>query len=155
MSMHADIQSLSILVAVLSAPIAGGCGQPTPKRPLFAPAPDSPIAVGGGPGNVALGDLNGHGKPDLVAACGKAKTLTVLLGQGDGRFKAAAGGPVKLSDGPGEMVLGDLNGDGKPDLAVAYHDSYSVTLLLGDGKGGFAPAPNSPVAMKEGRHAHT
>ena len=36
------------------------------------------------------------------------------------------------------MVLGDLNGDGKLDLAIASHDSYGVMLLSGDGKGGFA-----------------
>jgi hypothetical protein len=90
----------------------------------------------------------------LVVACGKGKTVTALLGQGDGRFRAARGSPVKLPEGPNEMVLRDLNGDGKLDLAAANHDSYGVMLLLGDGAGGLAVAPNSPVVMKEGQHPH-
>jgi hypothetical protein len=104
---------------------------------------------------VALGALDGDRKLDLVAACGQDKAVTVLLGQGDGRFRAARGSPVKMADGPGDMVLGDLNGDSKTHLVVAHHDSYGVTLFLGDGRGGFALAPSSPVIMKEGRHPHT
>ena len=53
------------------------------------------------------------------------------------------------------MVLGDVNGDSNLDLAIDSHDSYGVALLLGDGKGGLARAPNSPIVMKEGRHPHT
>jgi hypothetical protein len=83
------------------------------------------------------------------------KTVTALLGQGDGRFRAASGGPVKLADGPGDMVLRDLNGDSKLDLAVAHHESYGVTLLAGDGHGGFAVARQSPIVMKEGEGPHT
>src|SRR5687767_8078961 len=116
--------------SVALAGILVGCsacgGGPTP---LFQASPGSPIAVAGGPGNVALGDLDGDGKLDLVVACGKGKSVPVFLGQGDGRFRPAPGGPVKLADGPGDMVLSDLNGDGKLDLAVAHHDSYGVTLL--------------------------
>ena len=83
------------------------------------------------------------------------KSITVLLGQGDGRFRRRHPGPVKLPEGPSEMVLGDLNGDGKLDLALANHDSYGVMLLFGDGEGGFALAPNSPIVMKDGQHPHT
>src|SRR5258708_9747826 len=53
------------------------------------------------------------------------------------------------------MVLGDLNGDSNLDLVYVSHDSYNATMLLGDGKGGLALAPNSPIAMKEGKHPHT
>jgi hypothetical protein len=130
-----------------------GCGQAGPA--LFVPTAESPIAVAGGPGNVALGDVNGDGKLDLIVASGKGKSITVLLGQGDGRFRPAPGKPVVVPDHPSEMVLRDLNGDGKLDLALGSHDSYSVTLLLGDGNGGFALAPHSPIIMKEGKHPHT
>jgi hypothetical protein len=155
MSVQRGLRCGPFFAAVLAALLASACTPLDAQRPLFAPAPDSPIAVAGGPGNVALGELNGDGKLDLVIASGKAKSVTVLLGQGDGRFRAARGGPVKLPEGPGEMVLRDVNGDGKLDLAVANHDSYGVMLLLGDGNGGFALAPNSPIVMKEGRHPHT
>jgi hypothetical protein len=53
------------------------------------------------------------------------------------------------------MALGDVNGDKNPDLVIDSHDSYGVILLLGDGKGGMALAPNSPVVMKQGQHPHT
>jgi FG-GAP-like repeat len=143
--------SLPWLLAALTALLGSGWAD----RPLFAPAPDSPVAVAGGPGNVALGDVNGDGKPDLIVASGKDKTVTVLLGQGDGRFRPATGKPVAVADHPTEMVLRDLNGDGKLDLALASHGSYGVMLLFGDGKSGFALAPNSPIIMKEGQHPHT
>ena len=53
------------------------------------------------------------------------------------------------------MVLGDVNSDSKLDLVFVTHDSYSATLLFGDGKGGLALAPDSPIVMKDGQHPHT
>jgi hypothetical protein len=95
------------------------------------------------------------GKPDLVVTSGRDRSITGLLGQGDGRFRAARGSPLKVPDAPDEMVLLELNGDGKLDLAIANHDSYGVMVLFGDGNGGFALAPHSPIVMKEGQHPHT
>src|SRR6266511_2734943 len=153
MSVQRGLWCGRFLATVLTAFLLSACAPQPAPRPLFVSAPDSPLAVAGGPGNVALGDVNQDGKPDLVVASGRG--LTVLLGQGDGRFHVTPGSPVKLPDPPSEMVLRDLNGDGKLDLALAHHDSYGVMLLLGDGNGGFALAPNSPIVMKEGQHPHT
>lgn len=58
-------------------------------------------------------------------------------------------------DSPGDLVLGDVNGDGRLDLAWDFHDSYNVTLLLGQANGGFALAPNSPIVMRQGQSPHT
>ena len=52
-------------------------------------------------------------------------------------------------------MLGDVNGDGRLDLAWDFHDSYNVTLLLGQANGGFALAPNSPIVMRQGQSPHT
>jgi FG-GAP-like repeat len=134
---------------------AGNAGVTQSQKPIFAPAAGSPIAVGGGPGNIALGDVNKDGKPDLVVASGRSRSITVLLGQGDGQFRAARMSPIQVPDSPSEMALGDFNGDSNLDLAIASHDSYGVALLLGDGAGSFALAPNSPIVMKEGRRPHT
>jgi len=141
------------LGAALVALVGAARAQPRTEEPLFKPAPGSPIAVAGYPGNIALGDVNQDGKPDLVVASGPG--FTVLLGQGDGGFSLAPGSPVQVPARPNEMVLRDLNGDGRMDLALADHNSYAVTLLWGDGHGGFAPADEPPVIMKAGERPHT
>lgn len=134
---------------------AGAARNGSREQPLFAPAPGSPITVAGGASNVALGDLNRDGKSDLVVASGEVRSITVLLGQGDGQFRGKPDTAIAVTDSPGEMVLGDVNSDDKLDLAVVSHDSYGVMLLLGDGKGGLAVAPNSPIVMKVGQRPHT
>ncbi len=140
-------------LATVLALLASACQANRTSGSLLTPAPGSPIDVSGNPGSVAIGDVNGDARPDVVAMI--ARGMIVLLGQGDGRFRAAPSSPVQVPDGTTEMVLGDLTGDGKLDLALASHDSYGVTLLFGDGHGAFALAPHSPVIMKEGQHAHT
>jgi hypothetical protein len=155
MSVQRGLWCGRFLATVLAALLVSASAAQEVQQPSFAPAPGSPIAVAGGPGNVALGDVNQDGKPDLVVASGRDRSITVLLGQGDGRFRAARGSPVQVPGGPSEMVLRDLNGDGKLDLVIVNHDSYGVMFLLGDGNGGFALAPNSPIIMKEGQHPHT
>jgi hypothetical protein len=142
-------------VLLLSSCSAGHAKVPNLQQPMFVSAPGSPIPVSCGPGNVVVGDLNKDGKPDLVVACGDARTLTALLRTDgrDGQFRAS--NPLPLPDSPGDMVIGDLNGDNNLDLAIDSHDSYGVILILGDGKGGLVLAPNSPIVMKEGRHPHT
>ena len=145
--------SLLILVGLLSC-TAGQTNVAGPQKTILAPAPGSPIAIACEPSNVVAGDLNNDGKPDLVVACGEARSLMVLVGTDKGGgFRAST--PIPLPDGPGDIVLGDVNGDSNLDLAMDSHDSYGVVLMLGDGKGGLALAPNSPIVMKEGQHPHT
>lgn len=99
---------------------------------------------------VAIADLNGDGHPDLVVAnnCASSNSCTngavaVLLGNGDGTFQAAvaygSGGNTARS-----VAVGDLNGDGHPDLVVANQCGASnncwsgtVGVLLGNGDGTF------------------
>jgi hypothetical protein len=134
--------------------LVNACAVPEGRR-LLAPAPGSPIPIAGGPGNIILGDVNRDGRLDLIVACWKTKSITVLFGQGDGQFRATRGGPVLVPESPGEMALADVNGAGEPDLAIASHDSYVVRLLPGDGAGGFALAPDCSVVMRDGRRPHT
>ena len=97
----------------------------------FGPA--TTYAVGSGPYQVIAGDFNGDGQPDLVTAnYGPQATIVVtvsaLINQGGGTFAPQ----VTFSVGydPDALALGDFNGDGRPDLAVANADSSSVSVLL-------------------------
>jgi hypothetical protein len=91
------------------------------------------FAVGTEPRSVAIGDVNGDGKLDLVVANFSSGTLSVLLGDGVGSFALASN--VHLRDTPTFVRMGDLNGDGNIDLAVAANTG--VWVLLGDGHGSF------------------
>jgi hypothetical protein len=55
-----------------------------------------------------------------------------------------------LSSSPTSIAVGDLNGDGHPDLVLTEKASGSVTVLLGDGKGGFGAAVTYPAATLAG-----
>jgi hypothetical protein len=99
--------------------------------------------AGTNPRSVAVGDLNGDGKPDLVVANSGNATISVLLGTGTGSFGAATN--YNVGAFPYSVVIRDLNGDGKPDLAVANADSSNVSILLGNGDGTFGLATTYPV----------
>jgi hypothetical protein len=54
----------------------------------------------------------------------------VLLGNGTGGFTEAPGSPFRMEKSPWSVAVGDFNGDGKPDLAIANFESNNVTVLL-------------------------
>ena len=61
-----------------------------------------------------MGDFNGDGKSDLVAADETGNTVSVLLGNGNGTFQARQS--FSTGSRPRSIAVGDLNGDGKSDL---------------------------------------
>jgi hypothetical protein len=111
----------------------------------FTQAANSPVAVGERPSSVTVGDFNEDGVPDLAIANSGAGTVTILLGNGDGKFTQAAKSPVTVGSAPFSVVVGDFNEDGIPDLAVADSAGSKVAILLGNVDGTFLQAPNSPV----------
>ncbi len=114
----------------------------------------STLPVGRAPIAVAAGDFNGDGKIDVAIANSGDATVTILLHDGNGRFRPSAGSPFPAGPHPNDIAVADLNHDGKLDLAFANHDSTFLTVLLGDGAGGFAPAPSSPVRVDVKPHPH-
>jgi len=88
---------------------------------------------------VAVGDFNGDGNLDLaVANEGEGySSVSILLGDGTGNFNLYSS--VAVGDDPVSLAVGDFNGDGKLDLAVASLYSNTLTILLGDGTGNFTP----------------
>jgi hypothetical protein len=82
------------------------------------------------PSNVGVGDFNGDGMTDLIVRGGAAVAL--LYGHGDGAFTVGSQMSVPSDSGLGHqtVVVGDLNGDGMPDLALANSVGNSVAVLL-------------------------
>ncbi len=111
----------------------------------FTQAANSPVVVGEQPGSMAMEDFNGDGIADLAVANFGDGTVTILLGNGDGTFRQAAGSPVTAGATPYSVATGDFNGDGVPDLAVANGGADTVTILLGTGGGKFTEAASSPA----------
>jgi uncharacterized protein (TIGR03437 family) len=119
----------------------------------FLPGPSSPYPVGTNPKSVAIGDFNGDGLPDLAIANSNDGTVTVLLNSKSGVFTAATNSPFSVGAEPTSVVVGDFNKDGKLDLAFANELGNNVTLLLGNGSGGFTAATGSPFAVGNGPHS--
>ena len=63
-----------------------------------------------------------------------------MLGDGTGHFSAPTN--FTVGDAPFSVAVGDFNGDGRQDLAVANADSDNASILLGDGAGNFSAATN-------------
>ena len=79
--------------------------------------------------NLALADVNGDGKLDVIGVDPYITTASVLFGNGDGTLKPQVSYPGGAS--PGAVVAGDFNGDGRTDLAIANNATNSVSVLLG------------------------
>ena len=92
------------------------------------------------PAVIAIADMNADGKPDLIFAGSSSNSanevVTVLLGNGNGTFRAAATSTTSNSDGATGIVVVDFNQDGKPDVVLG--GSSSPYLLPGNGDGTFA-----------------
>jgi Ca2+-binding RTX toxin-like protein len=100
--------------------------------------------------SIAVGDLNSDGKADLAVTnttddAGVVSIVAVFLGNGDGTFAPAPGSPIAVgSAGVEAVVVGDVDGNSVPDLAIVTLDK--VTILLGNGDGTFAATADSPFS---------
>ena len=100
---------------------------------------------GSTPLSVAVRDVNGDGKPDIVVANAGSDNLGVLIGKGDGTFQPAVSYGT-LWPGPVQVAIADVNGDHKPDLVAADLNTIPsfVSVLLGNGDGTFQAAVTYP-----------
>ena len=125
--------------------------------------PPIKYGVGDNPVSLAAADVNGDGKPDIIVVNGelgvpspRSDTVSVLLQdpQNPGQFLPAVDYPTGKV--PNAVAIGDLNGDGRPDLAVADSTGISVLLQSSSAPGTFLPlttlalgAPTSSVAIAD------
>ena len=106
----------------------------------------SDLAAGRQPNYLRSGDFDGDGRADLVVSDLASSTLLMFRSTtlGFERSRLLAG------DGPTALVAEDLNGDGLLDLLVANGASADISVLIGDGAGGFPTAfrlPGMPLAV--------
>lgn len=120
---------------------------PAASAMLFVPGPGSPYSVGTKPLALAVGDFNGDGHSDLAVADYGTSSVQVLLGNGRGRLTPAPGSPFAVGTGPTSIAAGDVNGDGHLDLVTTNFGAGTVSVLLGNGSGGFTPAASSPLTV--------
>ena len=102
-------------------------------------APNSPLTTPSLPCFITTGDFNNDGKKDLAVGYFDAVSyITIYLGNGNGTFGTGTNFTVTGSY-PNSIAVGDFNMDGKQDLVVACQGSNNISILIGDGAGGFAP----------------
>ncbi len=101
--------------------------------------------VGANCASIAVGDFNDDGRPDLAVTNygGGHNYVSILLGVGNGTFQAPVN--YNVGNGPDCVVVGDFNGDGRPDLAVANGNGTTVSILTGNANGTFQAAVNYNV----------
>lgn len=115
------------------------------------PAPQHPLSI-------AIGDLNGDRSPDLVTANFKGHgaprpdSVSVFLNRGDGTFRPRRDYRAKGDSGFGPIAIGDLNGDGRQDVAVGQElgeragpPRWRVAVLVGRGDGSFTRRIDYPT----------
>jgi hypothetical protein len=117
------------LGGTISQPPEWGC-TPPPPTPALGFAAKVDFATGRSPSSIAIGDINGDGKPDLVVP-NTERTVSVLLNTTAARATVPTfAAKVDFATGltPESVAIGDINGDGKPDLAVESYDDSNGSL---------------------------
>lgn len=92
------------------------------------------FAAGDQPAAVALADLNGDTRPDIIVSNRGSATISVFLSIGGGLLGPRVDYPTGAA--PWGLAVADVNADGRMDVAVANSQESFVSLFLGDGTGG-------------------
>ncbi|MDA5280893.1 FG-GAP-like repeat-containing protein [Streptomyces sp. Isolate_45] len=99
------------------------------------------------PVGVAVGDFDEDGKPDLATSNANTNNVSVVLGNGDGTFGAATGFGLNGGTNPQGVAAADLNGDGHLDLVTSNASTGTLSVLSGDGDGGFGTASSVSAGL--------
>jgi hypothetical protein len=121
-----------------------GDGSFAPERTYAATCPGLVMQL-------AAGDVDGDGHPDLAFSCDNANSVGVLLNAGDGTFNSAT--VVYPLPNPKHIAIADVTGDGHPDLVVDLYATHEIAILAGAGDGTFASAQLYAAGRGPGRVA--
>src|SRR3954451_13756247 len=105
----------------------------------------SPYTVGDDPLSLNAADFNGDERPDVATINGTSSNVSVFLRGAGGGFAQEAGSPIAVGAGPSGAAVGDYNGDGLADLAIANRGGDSVTILRRVPGGTFSAEAAVPV----------
>ncbi|MCA6413679.1 MAG: VCBS repeat-containing protein, partial [Cytophagales bacterium] len=97
------------------------------------------FTTGSLPFSVSIGDLDGDGKADLAVANYSSNTVSVFRNTGSPgtiSYAAKVDFTTGSGSGPNSVSIGDLDGDGKADLAVANYNSNTVSVIRNTGSAG-------------------
>ncbi|MDP2496402.1 MAG: VCBS repeat-containing protein [Candidatus Palauibacterales bacterium] len=126
-----------------------GCGADgSDSGPAFT---ETRISVGEAAASPLVLDVNRDGVPDLAVAATGEGSISLLLGEGDGGFRD--GGRVPAGQNPVHLAAGDLDEDGRTDLAVANHETDYVTFVFGT-ESGFERRDHSRFRVGVSPHPH-
>ena len=145
------LKPLALAVFILIAVMIGCSNSSKKKTPVFT---IKTINIGKGTGSVEAADFNKDGFPDLAVANLDDSSVTILLGDGKGNFNEAKGSPFFANRFPNDISIADFNKDGNLDLSIANTETKFLTILLGNGKGQFQQASQSPYPVHSRPHTH-
>lgn len=99
--------------------------------------PSTNFLLGAGTITITCGDFNKDGNMDIAAANWDAANITVLYGDGNGNFSDTSSFYAGVSGWPYSITCADFNNDSIIDLAISLWNTDSISILFGDGNGGF------------------
>jgi hypothetical protein len=107
----------------------------------LAPKSTFPTVPGGETGNLAVGDLNGDGNLDVIAVNPPKSSASQFMGRADGTLEPSIDIPVGImgSSEPHSAAIGDFDGNGTDDVAIANARGGTILVRLGNGDGTLQP----------------
>ncbi|MDB4953681.1 MAG: Tryptophan synthase alpha chain [Myxococcales bacterium] len=106
-----------------------------------------PTVTGAETSNLATGDLNGDAILDVIATNPQRSSVSVFIGRADGTLSPAINVACGTAGNcePYSVAIGDFDGNGTNDAAIADNRSGTIYIKLGNGDGTFHPGPSQPM----------